>query len=145
MIGGIRMLNNKKGFTLVELLAVIVILAIILAIAIPSISGVMENAKESAFSDNVKLIIKGIDYKTLEASTNGSTAPTTGVKATTELSNYGANSGDYSTFEIVSFNPTKISITGASNGKFGTCSVTNATLTNITQTGESGDGVITGC
>ena len=35
---------KKQGFTLVELLAVIVILAIILLIAVPSIMGVVNNA-----------------------------------------------------------------------------------------------------
>ncbi|MFA5696175.1 MAG: prepilin-type N-terminal cleavage/methylation domain-containing protein, partial [Bacilli bacterium] len=57
---------NKKGFTLVELLAVIVILAIILAIAVPSITGILNSAKRSAFEADVKLIIKGIEYKMLE-------------------------------------------------------------------------------
>jgi type IV pilus assembly protein PilA len=36
---------QKQGFTLVELLAVIVILAIILAIAVPSITSLIENEK----------------------------------------------------------------------------------------------------
>ena len=57
---------NKKGFTLVELLAVIVILAIILAIAVPRITGILNSAKRSAFEADVKLIIKGIEYKMLE-------------------------------------------------------------------------------
>jgi type IV pilus assembly protein PilA len=35
--------NEKKGFTLVELLAVIVVLAVVLAIAVPSITGIIEN------------------------------------------------------------------------------------------------------
>ena len=42
------MKQNKKGFTLVELLAVIVILAIIALIATPIILGVIDNAKEGA-------------------------------------------------------------------------------------------------
>ena len=39
---------NKKGFTLVELLAVIVILAIIALIATPLILNVIDNAKKGA-------------------------------------------------------------------------------------------------
>ena len=42
-------MNNKKGFTLVELLAVIVILAIIMVIAIPSILSTMGTAKKKSF------------------------------------------------------------------------------------------------
>ena len=43
------MLKNKKGFTLVELLAVIVVLAIILIFAVPIVQRVMRNAQENAF------------------------------------------------------------------------------------------------
>lgn len=43
-----KRLNNEKGLTLVELLAVIVILGIIAAIAIPSIGGVIENSRIKA-------------------------------------------------------------------------------------------------
>ena len=38
-------MKKKKGFTLVELLAVIVILAVILIIAMPKISDVIKNSK----------------------------------------------------------------------------------------------------
>ncbi len=51
---------NKKGFTLVELLAVIVILALIMAIAIYSISGIMQNSREGVFKDTAISIIKGV-------------------------------------------------------------------------------------
>ncbi|HHT38100.1 MAG TPA: type II secretion system protein [Mollicutes bacterium] len=56
----------KKGFTLVELLAVIVILAVILAIAVPGISNMIDNSKRSAFDSNAKLVLKGIEFKRLE-------------------------------------------------------------------------------
>ena len=38
-------LKNQKGLTLIELLAVIVILGIIAAIAIPSIGNIIQNTK----------------------------------------------------------------------------------------------------
>ncbi len=43
-----RIMKNKGGFTLVELLAVIVILAIIAAIAVPSVAHVINNTKKDA-------------------------------------------------------------------------------------------------
>ena len=43
-----KMKNNKKGFTLVELLAVIVVLAIIILIAMPSVMSAMDKARRNA-------------------------------------------------------------------------------------------------
>ncbi|MDD2504913.1 MAG: type II secretion system protein [Bacilli bacterium] len=40
---------NKKGFTLVELLAVIVVLAIIMLLAIPSVLGTLSDAQRGTF------------------------------------------------------------------------------------------------
>ncbi len=44
-----KILNNKKGFTLVELLAVIVIMAILLMIAIPSISSILYDSRSKLY------------------------------------------------------------------------------------------------
>ena len=49
---------KKKGFTLVELLAVIVVLAIIALIAVPTILGVIDKAKRGAFKASVMGIIE---------------------------------------------------------------------------------------
>lgn len=57
---------NKKAFTLIELLAVIVILAIVLAIAIPGISGLIRSSTRGAFESDAKLLVKAINYKLLE-------------------------------------------------------------------------------
>ena len=43
-----KRLKNEKGLTLVELLAVIVILGIIAAIAVPSIGNIIENTRVKA-------------------------------------------------------------------------------------------------
>ena len=45
---------NRKGFTLVELLAVIVIMGILMMVAIPSISRVIENSRKDTFVDIAK-------------------------------------------------------------------------------------------
>lgn len=42
------MLKNERGLTLIELLAVIVILGIIAAIAVPSIGKIIDNSKKDA-------------------------------------------------------------------------------------------------
>lgn len=46
-------MENKKGFTLVELLAVVVILALIALIASPIILNIIENSRKSSFASSV--------------------------------------------------------------------------------------------
>lgn len=55
------MLKNKKGFTLVELLAVIVVLVIITVLAINKISSVMKKNNENAVIANASAFIKNVD------------------------------------------------------------------------------------
>lgn len=57
-----NILRNEKGLTLIELLAVIVILGIIAAIAIPSIGGIIKNTKTKAHDANAQLIIDAARY-----------------------------------------------------------------------------------
>lgn len=51
------LLKNEKGMTLIELLAVIVILGIIAAIAIPSIGNIIENSKIDAIKADAQQIL----------------------------------------------------------------------------------------
>ena len=44
----------KKGFTLIEVMATIVILAIILLIAVPIYNGVRENINESIYNSKIE-------------------------------------------------------------------------------------------
>ena len=53
-------MKNKKGFTLVELLAVIVILALIMSIAVISIGGVINSTRQSTFKETAAGIIDGV-------------------------------------------------------------------------------------
>jgi prepilin-type N-terminal cleavage/methylation domain-containing protein len=57
---------KKKAFTLVEIIAVIVILAIILAIAVPAITGIIRNSSRTAFESDAKLLLTAINYKKLD-------------------------------------------------------------------------------
>ena len=50
---------NKQGFTLVELLTVIVILAILILLALPNVLKIMNNAKKNAYAQATASIVKG--------------------------------------------------------------------------------------
>ena len=52
-----KFLNSKKGFTLVELLAVVVILSILVAVAVPIFSAVTKNAQKKTCDANKREIV----------------------------------------------------------------------------------------
>lgn len=53
-------MKNKKGFTLVELLAVIVILALIMGIAIVSIGNVVQDSQKDVMYENAQSVINAV-------------------------------------------------------------------------------------
>lgn len=96
---------NKKGFTLVELLAVIVILAVIMVITIPTVLGSMTTAREKAFESAVATIEeylqKQYDYSQVGSDISGVTPVITSFSATeTELGSAGIEAAGYSTSDI---------------------------------------------
>ena len=49
---------NKKGFTLIEILAVIIVLGILLMIIVPSVSNYIDSTRKSAYVQTIKDILK---------------------------------------------------------------------------------------
>jgi prepilin-type N-terminal cleavage/methylation domain-containing protein len=122
---------NRKGFTLVELLAVIVILAIILAIAVPGIAGIINSAKKGAFESDAKMIVTGIEYRFLEAGVNGgATTPVVG-SILASVADYGANPANYTVAELLSYDPITIRVSTTANSEFGAWTAV-ATKANVT-------------
>lgn len=49
-----KKLKNKKGFTLIEMLVVVAIIAILVAISIPAVSGALDKARKAADDANLQ-------------------------------------------------------------------------------------------
>ncbi len=57
----LRSSRNQEGFTLVELLIVVIILAILAAIIVPQFSAATDDATQSAYDTNIANIRSAID------------------------------------------------------------------------------------
>lgn len=65
--------NNKKGFTLVELVIVVAVMAILVAIAIPTVQSVTKSAKDSVYDSNCQTILSMIKLAEADAAKDGNT------------------------------------------------------------------------
>lgn len=71
------MKRKRNGFTLVELLAVIVILGIIMVIAIPNVTGILFKNRAATYVEDAKKLATTAEYK-LRGSNTGIVKPTNG-------------------------------------------------------------------
>ena len=105
-------MKKKKGFTLVELLAVIVILAIILVIAVPQIMSVIESARKGSIESTAKLIAESAEREYTNRKILGKD---TNIKCSDVSS---MNSNDYGTCVISFDNAGKATVKVTGKGKF---------------------------
>ena len=72
-------MRNKKGFTLMELLIVVAIIAILAAIAIPTFSSSLQKAKDAADQANARSLYAAVAMDYMTADTDNPFAPPTAV------------------------------------------------------------------
>ena len=78
--------SNKKGFTLVELIVVIAIMAILAAVLVPTVTNKIKDADDSATASDLSAILSDISYKVAEGKaldTSNKPADTKTIKVTT--------------------------------------------------------------
>ena len=71
---------NKKGFTLTELIAIIVILGVLMTVAIPNVLSILERNKALSMIEDAKKFIAEVEYKI--RSDTSIELPTENAKAT---------------------------------------------------------------
>lgn len=109
-----RKLHSKKGFTLVEMLIVVAIIAILVAIAIPVFSVTLDNAKAAADDANFRAAKASSTAEYLEVTYNGAltndangnyfTEDGTWVAAADIANAYSAQSSDHSALPYIKGN-----------------------------------------
>ncbi len=97
---------NNKGFTLVELLAMLAVLAILMAVAIPNITGILRNQKTSSLKNNAVTMVETAKTKVAKDELiNNPTKPEECLVFSLNYLNdndnleYGPNGGKYDEYE----------------------------------------------
>ena len=70
---------NNKGFTLVEVLAVLVILSVILVIAVPKVMSIIEDAKMGTLESTAKMIASQAEKQKVQNTVLGNEAYTASI------------------------------------------------------------------
>jgi prepilin-type N-terminal cleavage/methylation domain-containing protein len=117
--------RNQKGFTLVELMVVVVIIGILSAIAVPVYNSVSEKAKLNAHLANIRTIEGAIEaYKAAEDTTDLSDIDVTeagvGVLVDDYIQTWPTSPGTYSVTDgVLTATPTKEDTENAIKDKTG--------------------------
>ena len=107
-------MKNKKGFTLVELLAVIAILAILVIIALPNVINMYTKAQKEAFLTETKKLYSEAEKKYISSSISGNTNTIINSDDDSKLD----MTGEKLKYCILLYNNGKVKDLKVSNGKW---------------------------
>lgn len=108
-------MKNNKGFTLVETIAVIIILGVVLSIAVPSITNVVKSTNKNRMISDAETFISEVkEY--VESDTIGNTPKDNkyklvDIKSKLSKSPYGGNYNMESSFVIINNNSYTVCLT----------------------------------
>ena len=74
--------KNRKGFTMIEMLIVVAIIAILIAIAIPMYMGMLEKSRETADLANIRSAYAEVMVYALDSGTGSGWAPVMNIQQT---------------------------------------------------------------
>ena len=107
-------MKNKKGFTLVELLAVIAILSILVIIALPNVINMYTKAQKEAFLAETKKVYSEAEKKYISSSISGNTNTIINSEDDSKLD----MTGEKLKYCILLYNNGKVKDLKVSNGKW---------------------------
>lgn len=58
--------RKKKGFTLIEVIIVLIILGVLIALVVPQVSGYISKAKETAALHNAQVVMEAVQLASIE-------------------------------------------------------------------------------
>ena len=126
-------MKKRNGFTLVELLAVIVILAIILVIAVPKILNVIADSTKSSFESSVVMIASSAEKDYQIKKINGGTQ----ASACSDVAKIDSALATACTLTYDSAGNATVAISSVASGKFKGCSGTYASVSTSWTTAAS--------
>lgn len=85
----IEMRNSKKGFTLVEIIVVLAILAVLIAVAMPNLMGILKQSKAKVMLQDARAVYVAIQDLIIE----GETVDEAGIKELVTLPDAGGTCG----------------------------------------------------
>ena len=136
----IARLRHSKGFTLVELMVVIVIVGILSAVALPKFLGVKDKAKLNTQLGEAAGLAKECSAAIIAEGTYPANYTTNSGKTNTDLTIAGnCNGGDTATAPTASVTYTTTAATASSGAKCGSSSLASGKQCQVTVAATTGD------
>ena len=113
------MMRNQKGFTLIEIIAVLVILGVLAAVAVPKYISLQDDAKKKAAVGAVAAAKSALSMRYAQKLLADSSAPDASGVVTGMVTNCGVDAGDFSVRCTAGTGVVTITATGTSAGVSG--------------------------